>query len=116
MYDRFFLMELRGKRSEMLKLRWVQLSNLFGLRRRVVCLRLSLGCRLLVVFEDLVDGGAALGQLCVALQPGALPKHARHFVRDVLLEVVEDGELRHGADRYRAGVVRHVGGRVLEEV
>ena len=94
----------------------MQLSNLFGLWRRVVCLRLPLGRRLLVVLEDLVDGGAALGQLCVALQPSALPKHARHFVGDVLLEVVEDGELRHGADCYRAGVVRHDDGRVLEVV
>ena len=84
-------------------------TNLFGLWCRIVGLRLPLGRRLLVVLEDFVDGGTAVGQLCVALQPGALPKQTRHFVRDVLLEVIEDGELRHGAV-----VVRHVGGRVLE--
>ena len=84
-------------------------TNLFGLRCRIVGLRLPLGRRLSVMLEDIVDGGTAVGQLRVALQPGALSKEAGHFVRDILLEVVEDGELRHGA-----GVVRHVGGRVLE--
>ena len=102
--------------QEELKIHTGRITYLFGLWRRIVGLRLPLGRRLLVVLEDFVDGGTAVGQLCVALQPSALPKQARHFVRDILLEVVEDGELRHGADRYRAGVVRHDDGRVLEVV
>ena len=64
------------------------------------------------MLEDVADGGAAFGQLRVALQPGALPEQARHLVRDILLEVVEDGELRHGT-----GFVRHAGGgRELGEI
>ena len=63
----------------------MRLTNLFGLGCRIVGLRLPLGRRLLIVLEDIGDGGTAVGQLCGALQPGALPEQAGHFVRDILL-------------------------------